>query len=173
MNFKEFSANIRKARNKKDFKIKNSFCMKNIWRWLKKNKWLDLGQSITELQMGTIVKRINAYYQSRLLGGYRVTFPYHMGDIQLIKYDVKPYYKNGKLVIPYAIDWLKTMQLWYENEESRNNKELIRQENKTIYRPYYSKRRAIYNNKVFMEFDFSRAVKKKINEIVKQGLMPF
>lgn len=173
MNYKEFSVQLRKANTKKSCKVNNSFRIKDIWRWVKKNKWFDLGQSITELQMGTIVKRINQYYQDRLLKGYTVKFPCGMGELYLVKYQIKPYYKDGKLKIPIPIDWKSTIDMWYEDEETYKNKLVTRYNIREIYKVCYSTRKAAYKNKTFMKFVTSRTLKNKIKEMVKQGFMPF
>lgn len=173
MTFEEFRNSTIKANTKKVFKVSNSYTMKNVWRWLRKNKWLDLSHPVTELQLGTIVKRINQYYQDRLLNGFIVRFPHHMGELYMKKRVLKPFFKDDKLIIPNAIDWKTTLKTWYEDDEMRNSGKVIRYDTSDSYSVKYSKKKAAYNNMVFFKFTPSRTLKAKLKERINQGLMPF
>lgn len=173
MTYEEFRKNTLKTNTKKVFKVRNSYTMKSIWRWLRKNKWADLRQPITELQLGTIVKRINQYYQDRILEGHTVRFPHHMGELYLKKSILKPFFKNDKLVVPNAVDWKATLKEWYDDSTMKDSGKVVRYDTKDRYSVKYSKKKAAYNNMLFFRFVTSRTLKAKLREKIDKGLMPF
>ena len=169
MSLKNFSVNIKKANTKKRFKITNSINLKKYWRWLKKNKWLNLSCPITEAQSGIIIKTINNYYKERLLQGREVILPHRMGRLSIKKYHIGVSIRNGKLIIPYKPDWQKTLKLWYEDEEARKNKTLIRFETDTRYKIIYSTHYAVYENKIFYKFTPVRSFKIELKNRCKES----
>ena len=137
MEYDEFRATTLKLRSKKNFKITNSYGTKEAWRWIKKNKWLNIGQPITEHDFGTIIKSINLFLQDQLLQGHDINLPLSMGRIELRKF--KTHIKVGQEGIKtnMMVDWKRTLELWNEDIEAKNNKTLIRMEAKEIFKFYY------------------------------------
>lgn len=170
MELSEFRKKVLKAEEKKHhFKITNSNGIKEAWRWIKKNKWLDIGQPITELELGTIVKTINATLQDQLLEGKDILLPHKMGRIEIRKFLAKIDYKDGKLVTNLPIDWKKTIDLWWEDEECCKSKTLIRYENIERFAIYYNKHFANFNNKSFYKFVPTRTLKKRLKQQIMSG----
>jgi hypothetical protein len=93
-----------------------------------------------------------------------------MGHIELRKYDT--YIRmgeDGKIHDNLPIDWNKTLELWYEDEESYKSKTLIKMEEKEIFKVYYNKHLADYNNQVFYEFNINRDIKRRLKQRIKEG----
>ena len=132
MNFEDFSKEVRKAATKKNFKVTHGHTTKLYWRWLKKNKWLDLCCPVTERQSGIIIKEINKYFIERLLQGKDVRLPHHMGTLCIRKRKAKVRFVDGKLKIPYEPNWSETLKLWYEDQTAYKDKILIRHESDVI-----------------------------------------
>lgn len=167
--FDDFRVRMLKANTPKIFKVRNSYGNKKAWRWLKKNKWLNLGQPITERQFGIIIKTINKYLVDRLLEGHDIDLPCGMGKIELRKYNPKFKYINGKMETSLPIDWLETLKLWYEDKEAKDKKFLIRRENKTMFKIRYNKEKCKYNNQIFYQFKAHRDVRKRLSEKIKNN----
>lgn len=167
--YNKFRANVIKLRSAKHFKVTNSNGTKEAWRWIKKNKWLNIGQPLTEREFGAIVKAINRLYVKRLLEGHDIMLPCRMGKIELRKYKARIKYEDGKVVTNLPIDWKRTLQLWNEDDESRSNKTLIRRETKEVFRIIYNRQSANYNNKTFYQFSASRAVRQALSEKIKNN----
>lgn len=167
MGLEEFRKRIIKATKKKvRFKVTNSNGTKEAWRWIKKNKWLNIGQPITELQLGTIIKAINNTLQDQLLEGKDVVFPNRMGRLEIRRYKSRLEYKDDKITTNLPIDWKRTTELWWEDEESRNNKTLVRFEGINRFKIYYNKVKAIYPNKSFYQFIPTRTIRKKLKNCI-------
>jgi hypothetical protein len=86
---------------------------------------------------------------------------------ELKEYNPKVEFRDGKLHNTYYIDWNATLQLWFEDEYSKDNKILVRKRGDKIYRLLYLKgKKAKYNNKIFFKFRFHRSLRQKIKEQV-------
>jgi hypothetical protein len=70
-----------------------------------------------------------------------------MGQLEVRKYDTYVKLMDGKLRTNRKIDWQATLQLWYEDEEAKENKVLIKSEDKEVFKIFYNKMIANYNNK--------------------------
>ena len=76
---------------------------------------------------------------------------------------------NGQLKITYPVDWDKTLKAWYENEEMREKKILIRDESPFLYRVQYCRNTAKFENKIFYKFALNRFIKVALKEKIKKG----
>lgn len=167
--YNKFRANIIKLREKKHFKVTHSNGTKQAWRWLKKNKWLNLGQPITEREFGLIVKSINKFLAEQLLSGHDIILPCRMGRIEIRKYKARIKCENGKIITNLPINWKRTLQLWHDDDEAYNNKIIVRQEAKEIFRIIYNRQSANYNNKSFYQFSATRDVRKTLSKKIKDN----
>ena len=94
-----------------------------------------------------------------------------MGSIELRKYNAEVSIKNDEIITNLPIDWNRTLQLWEEDEESYKNKLLVRMEEKEIFKVFYNKRIANYNNKAFMKFEVNRYLKRGLTQRIKNKLI--
>lgn len=160
----DFTNQLLKRSGEKKFKATNSITMRQIYRDLVKTKVLHGDLFISEFLFNKIIRGMNLIILNKLLSGHSVKLPHRMGSLEIIKVNKGAKYKNGKLVITYPINWGETLKLWYNDEEARQNKLLIRFQNKEVFKVIYNKRKANYNNKIFMEFLPSRMFKIKIKD---------
>lgn len=167
--FKSFAADIRNLYSSKKHKVTGSHTIKEIHRTISKGKWEGIGRPVPESTFYKIIRRVNDYLAEDLLQGKRVDFPCKMGSLELMKRPTRVFIENGKVKTSMAVDWDKTIQLWYSDDEARANKTLVREPSKEIYRVYYSKKKAVYKNKAFYEFRTNRDVKRKLTKLIKNG----
>ena len=164
--YNEFRAKTIGLFGKKHFKISNSYGTKQAWRWLRKNKWLDIGQPITEHDFGAIIKAVNLALKDRLFKGHDIHLPERMGKIEIRKYSTKIRIKDGKMRTNLPVNWSRTLKLWYSDEEAKKSKFLVRQEPKQLFTIYYNKSIANYNNQAFYQFTPNRTFKKELSDKV-------
>lgn len=169
MTYEEFKKKVQHVTSSRKHKITGSAGGYSAYKWIRKNNWLNIGRPLTEHEFYSIIRKVNKYLADNFLKGYDIKLPHRMGSIELRKYDAKLYIKNGKVKTNLPVDWDKTLKLWYEDEESYKNKTLIKVEEKEIYKIYYNKRLANYNNKVFYEFNINRELKKRIKDSINEG----
>lgn len=168
--YKDFKSVIQGLQNTRTHKVTNSLGSYDAYKYIRKNKWFNIGRSLTEHEFYQIIRRINNYLAEELINGNDVIFPNRMGKLELRKRNSLPVIdKNGNLKVTYAIDWDSTLKLWYEDEEAFNNKTLVRLPERNIFRIKYNKNTANYNNKSFMEFQVNRNIKVRLKQKIKNN----
>ena len=169
MDYKEFNTKLKKGDQKKQAKVRNCFGVYDIYKYIRKNGWYDIGRPLKEHEFYSIIRNVNRLLANEIANGNEVSFPWHMGRLEIRKSSVGVSLVDGKLINTYPIDWGSTMRLWYEDEESRNNKTLLRFEDKYAYSVRYNKFHANFENKSFYEFATNRFLKLALKENIKQG----
>ena len=168
--YKDFKSAIQGLQNTRTHKVTNSLGSYDAYKYIRKNKWFNIGRPLTEHEFYQIIRRINNYLAEELINGNDVIFPNRMGKLELRKRNALPIIdKNGNLKVTYAIDWDNTLKLWYEDEEAFNNKTLVRLPERNIFRIKYNKNTANYNNKSFMEFQVNRNIKVRLKQKIKNN----
>lgn len=168
MTYNEFRRYIQNSRNRV-YNITNSIGSYDAYKWIRKNKWLNIGRPLTEHEFYSIIRRVNNCLADSFLRGYDVKFPHKMGQLELRKYEARFNIEEGKVKTNLPIDWNRTLKLWYEDEEAYKKKTLVKMEEKEIYKVYYNKQLADYQNMVFYEFKVNRDLKKSIKQRIKEG----
>jgi hypothetical protein len=92
-----------------------------------------------------------------------------MGTLEIRKRPTRIAVVEGKLVTNLPVDWDATLELWYQDEESYNNRTLVRIENEEVFKVYYNKKDANYNNKSFYEFKPNREIKRSLTKSAREG----
>lgn len=167
--FESFSSNIKKLNSPRKHKITNSYGIYDGYKYYRKNKPKDNKYILTESQYFSITRMINNMLGEALSNGEDIILPCRLGRLEIRKYDAKITIKDNKVINNLPIDWDRTLKLWYEDEESFKNKTLVKMEEKEIFKIYYNRIKADYNNKSFYQFDINREVKKKLKTNIKEG----
>ena len=168
--YKDFKSVIQGLQNTRTHKITNSLGVYDAYKYIRKNKWFDIGRPLTEHEFYQIIRRVNNYLAEELVNGNDIAFPSRMGKLELRKRNSLPVIdKNGNLKVTYAIDWDSTLKLWYDDEEAFNNKTLVRLPERNIFRVKYNKDTANYENKSFMEFQVNRDIKTRLKQKIKNN----
>lgn len=168
--YKDFKSVIQGLQNTRTHKITNSLGVYDAYKYIRKHKWFNINRPLTEHEFYQIIRRVNNYLAEELVNGNDITFPNRMGKLELRKRNSLPVIgKNGSLKITYAIDWDSTLKLWYNDEETFNNKTLIRLPERSIFRVKYNKDSANYENKSFMEFQINRDIKTRLKQKIKNN----
>ena len=169
MDYNEFTAEICKKRIKKLSKIRNSWGVYDAYKLIRKNKWYDIGRPVTEHEFYSIVRNVNNLLAEEIANGGTVTFPSRMGKLELRKFQKGVSLVDGKLKITYPINWEDTLKLWFEDEEAKKNKTLVRNECDFVYHVRYDKYDATYENKSFYQFTLNRFIKIKLKDKILKG----
>ena len=164
-----FKTVIIKAHNKRNHKLKKSFGMKQAWRWIKKHKWLSIQKPISERMFGTIIRKVNTALGDKIISGGNVSLPQGMGKIYLQKTKAFIDFKNNKLRTNLPIDWDRTIKYWEEDATAFKNKNLLRVENKYIYKIRYNKGKVRYKNVVYYSFFPNRNLKNKLRDRIRDN----
>lgn len=167
--FEEFSNKLLKRSCRRQSKIRDSIGVYDIYKHIRKNKWYDIGESVTEHDFYAIIRGVNRLLAKELINGTIITFPYRMGCLMLTRNKVGVSFKDNKLKVTYPINWSKTLELWYQDKEAKRNKTLIRDEVPEVFKVVYNKHNAVYANKNFYAFALNRGIKKALKERILHG----
>lgn len=169
MSFKEFLKDIKKVNKERHHKVTNSYGTKDAFFYYRKIRPKDPKYVLADIQYLRIIRSINDKLRELLIKGNDVLLPEKMGRLEIRKRNNSIKFKDGKLVTDLPINWDATLKLWYEDEESYNNRILIREENKETFRVYYNKNKANYNNKSFYQFFPNRELKIGLKNNIKKN----
>ena len=167
--FKEFKKKTQKVNETRTHKIRNSLGVYDAYKWLRKNKWLNIGRPLTEKEFYAIVRNVNNLLAYELIDGRDIKFPAIMGCLELRKYQPFIGYKNNKLKVSLPVDWDATLKLWYEDKEAYANKTLVKIQESEIFQVLYNRADANYENKSFMQFSINRQIKRILKKQIKSG----
>jgi hypothetical protein len=165
--FSNFRKEVLKVAKPRTSYISGSLGVKQAYKYYQKHRPKESKYVLKDSQYYKIIRGINELLIEELYNANIIKFPYRMGYIELKEYNPKVEFRDGKLHNTYYIDWNATLQLWFEDEYSKDNKILVRKRGDKIYRLLYLKgKKAKYNNKIFFKFRFHRSLRQKIKEQV-------
>lgn len=165
----EFRKQVLKINGPRVHKVNNSYGVYDVYKYIRKNKWFDIGQPVTEHQFYSIIRRMNNLLADALIHGHDIELPCRMGVIEVRKYDARISIENGKVKTNLPVDWDRTLKLWSEDEEAYKERTLIKMEEKEIFSIFYNRTAANYKNKSFYEFRPNRQLKLMIKRRIKAG----
>ena len=164
----DFRKKVLKVNKPRLHKVRNSNGIYDAYKWIRKNKWLNIGRPLTEHEFYTIIRQVNNELAYSLIRGDDINLPNRMGRLELRKYDAKIRVdSNNKVITNLPIDWDRTLKLWSEDEEAYKERILIKMEEKEIFKVFYNKKSANYENKSFMQFDVNRDIKRSLTQQIK------
>lgn len=170
MDYKEFNTQIRKARGpQKNAKVRNSWGVYHAYKHMRKNGWYDIGRPLKEKEFYAIIRGINDLLAENISNGIDVRFPWAMGCLEVHKLKCGVSLVDGKLKNTYPISWSDTLKLWYENEEARREKALVRYEHEYTYFIQYNKHDAQFVNQCYYQFAPNRFARVTLQNNVKKG----
>lgn len=163
----DFRRTVLKLDKPRTHKVRGSNGVYDAYKWIRKNKWLNIGRPVTEHEFYTIIRQVNNLLAENILNGEDIVLPHRLGTIELRKYPTRISICNGKLVTNLPIDWDRTLKLWSEDEEAYKERTLVKMEEKETFKVFYNKRTANYENKSFMQFEVNRDLKRRLKQKIK------
>lgn len=169
MEYEEYRDQVQKKRTKKTAKVRNSWGVYDAYKAIRKEGWYNIGRPLKEKEFYGIIRGMNKLMAEEISRGNDIQFPHGMGNLELRKIERGVKIVDGKLENTYPIAWDKTIRLWWEDEEARKNKTLVRNDTKYVYHIKYNKHDATYPNQCFYEFAVNRFVKLALKENIIKG----
>lgn len=171
MTYEEFRKEVLHTDVSRKHKITGSIGVYSAYKYIRKNKWLNIGRPITEHEFYSIIRKMNNYLADSLLYGHSIVFPKRMGELELRKGPTSVSIVNGKIKNNMPIDWDQTLKLWYEDTEAFKNKTLVRLRETELFKVVYNRIRATYKNKAFYNFKLNRDLKVRIKKKIRSGTL--
>ena len=160
----DFLKETKKVKEKRTFKVTNSIGSSYAYRIYKRDI-----NALSNHDYCRVIREINNEIINRIIEGDIINLPLRMGNLCIVKKETKVVFNKDKLYIDKPIDWNKTAILWYNNEEAREAKKIVRNDVPYVFRIKYSKGHAMYKNKNFFRFKTHRPVKLKIKDLVQKN----
>lgn len=162
---------ILKLNGPRKHKISNSFGVYDSYKYIRKNKWMEIGHKISEHDFYSVIRTVNRYLSEHLSSGNDIQLPHQMGRLEIRKQEANIRIKDGKVKTNLPVDWDRTLKLWEEDEEAYDKRILVRTEEKEIFKIYYNRRKATYLNKGFFEFRPNKELRKRLKNNIKEGIV--
>ena len=169
MAFEDFRKSILKVNDKRHHKIRGSLGVRDAFKWCRMNKWDGANITVTEENFYAIIRTVNNLMAAELIEGHDVKFPQKMGQLEVRKFNTYVKFVDGKIKTNRGVDWKATLQLWYEDEEAKENKTLVKVEDKEIFTIFYNRLIANYPNKTFTQFKPNRELAIAIKKAGSEG----
>ena len=157
--YRDFINNIKKVNNNRVHKVTNSYGSKDAFHYYRQIRPNTSKYVLTDCQYLKIIRLINNHLRELLIRGEDILLPERMGRLELRKSKPIVKFENGKLKTSLPVNWDATLKLWYDNPICKEKKQLVRQEVSDVFKVFYNKVKANYNNKIFYEFNTNRTVK--------------
>ena len=122
MSLEDFKRTTLKLNEPRTHKVTGSLGVYDAYKYIRKNKWLNIGRPLSEHEFYSIIRKVNEYLADSLLRGHDIVLPHKMGRIEVKKYEARITLEGNKVKTNLPIDWDRTLKLWYEDEESYKNK---------------------------------------------------
>lgn len=165
--YKEFIKTIKKVNSNRKHKVTNSYGSKDAFCYYRQIRPNDPKYVLTDCQYLKIIRCINNILREKLINGEDVLLPERMGRLELRKSKPIIKFENGKLKTTLPVNWDATLKLWYDNPNCKEKKQLVRQEVSDVFKVFYNKVKANYNNKAFYEFNTNRTIKVNLKKQIK------
>ena len=164
-----FMEEVLRLHEPRTHKITGSLGVYDAYKYIRKNKWFDIERPLKEGEFYRIIREVNNLLAEELIKGNAIKLPHKLGTLEIRKRPTRIAVVEGKLVTNLPVDWDATLELWYQDEESYNNRTLVRIENEEVFKVYYNKKDANYNNKSFYEFKPNREIKRSLTKSAREG----
>lgn len=165
---REFMIQAKNVHGPRYHRAANSYDTKDFYRNYIKGLDRQSDLFVTERKYGEIIKATNDIIQERLLDGCQVVFPYGLGSLQIESRENVANIVDGKIHTSYMIDWNETLKLWFENDECRQRKMLVRTDAPLRYVVKYRRPTVPMTNKQYLCFLPCRNLTGKINTKIKE-----
>ena len=169
MEEKDFISNIKKVTSSRKHKITGSLGVYDAFKWYRKNRPKDRKYVLKESQYYTIIRRVNEALRDEFIISGDLLLPCKLGKLEIRKYPTIITTEGDKIKTNLPIDWYTTLKLWYEDEECKKNKTLVRTNVPEVFRIHYNKVRATYNNKSFYQFSANRELKLLLKRTIRHN----
>lgn len=169
MDEQEFNSTIRRVTAPRKHKVTGSLGVYDAYKWYRKNKPKEKEYILTESQYFSIIRRTNEALRDELIRTGVLNFPCKMGRLEIRKYPAIITSDGKTIKTNLPIDWNTTLKLWYEDKEALENKTLVRMNVPELFKVFYNRVDANYNNKSFYQFSTNRALKLLLNHTIKNN----
>lgn len=115
----------------------------------------------------------NKFLSEKVLEGNEITLPSRFGTLCIVGKKQKITFDEEGNLKGLAPDWVKTKELWKNNSEAKEKKQMVYFNNhntdNTRYKFFWSKRNILIQNKILYSLRMTRTNKRAVPELLRQG----
>ena len=137
-----------------------SLNMLDAYKYFMKNKPDGYYMSLNDFS--NIVSRANSYLGDMFVRDGTIDLPFYIGEITFYSYTVEPkIMPDGSIKYTAPIDWAATNVLWRQDEESKEQKILVRRIADRYFKVCYDPRFSNIKNRSIWQMRVSRTLFKR------------
>lgn len=171
MEYFDFLREIKRVDGPRNHKIKNSYNTISGLAYYRSIRPKTKKYVLNDVGYLEIIREMNLGLVETLMADRKVKLPSGMGVIEVSKIENRAFINSeGKLIITKPIDMGSTLKLWYEDEEARAAKTMVRHDEDYRFKIRYPAKYRRYTNYSYFTIKFGRYIKARLRkEIVENN----
>lgn len=118
----------------------------------------------------SIIREMNKLVADYLIENKFIRLPSGFGYFEILKKETSSWInEDGKFASNKVVDMNSTIKLWYEDEECRVNKTLVRYDNEFLFRIKYPLNGRMYKDNFYFSMKFNRVLRQRLSSIINSG----
>lgn len=168
--FEEYLKEAKNVHSNRKHKITGSQNTISGFHYYRKIRPKEKEFTLKDKEYLSIIREMNNLVADYLVENKSIRLPAGFGKLEIVKYETKCWIdENGKLISTKKIDMHSTFKLWYEDEESRLNKTLVRYNDEFIFRIKYPPKGRMYRYNGYYSIKFNRQLQQKLKLAIQAG----
>ena len=168
--FEEYLKEAKNVHSNRKHKITGSQNTISGFHYYRKIRPKEKEFTLKDKEYLSIIREMNNLVADYLIKNKSIRLPSGFGKLEIVKIENKSWIdSNGKLVTSKVIDIHNTLKLWYEDEEARLNRSLIRFDNEYTFRIKYPQTGRMYQHNRYFSIQFNRNLRCKLRDAIQTG----
>ena len=168
--FEDYLKEVQNVHGSRKHKISGSKNTIDGLRYYRKIRPREKEFVLTDKEYLSIIREMNNLVVDYLIENKSIRLPAGFGKLEVVKYETKSWIdEDGRFMSTKKIDMNSTLKLWYDDEESRLNKTLVRYDDEFIFRFYYPQRGRMYKYNGYYSIRFNRNLQQKLKLAIQAG----
>ena len=168
--FEDYLKEVQNVHGSRKHKISGSQNTIDGLRYYRKIRPKEKEFVLSDKEYLSIIREMNNLVVDYLIENKSIRLPAGFGKLEVVKYETKSWIdEDGRFMSTKKIDMNSTLKLWYEDEESRLNKTLVRYDDEFIFRLNYPQRGRMYKYNGYYSMRFNRNLQQKLKLAIQAG----
>ena len=150
-------------------KVRNSWGVYDYYKYYRVHRPNEHKYVLEESAFFAIIRKVNKLIVEEICRTGFFQFPHRMGGIKILRKPIKAYFHNGVARSNRAVDWDKTLEFWYNNEEAYKNRDVIYRNDTEKVKAMYVRSIAIFKNKIWYNFSLCRTAMNAVRRAFNSG----
>lgn len=168
--FEDYAKEVQNVYGKRKHKITGSQNTISGFSYYRKIRPKEKEFVLKDKEYLSIIREMNNLVADYLIENKSIRLPAGFGKLEVVKYETKSWIdESGKFISTKKIDMNSTIRLWYEDEESRINKTLVRYDDEFVFRFNYPQHGRMYKYNGYYSIKFNRQLQQKLKLAIQAG----